>query len=254
MAQIAGSLYLVSTIAFCLFCSAIGVRLLLLARRTGARPELLLGVGLFLTGGLGYGTLIGVALVRQALVEKKPAIVEPIGIVGKALHDIGCVAMIGFILTVFRPGERWAKLLAIAMVSALAVGNVVNAATGGFREARPVGFWYWLGFATIGTQPIWAGIEAFRYHALLRKRSALGIADPVVVNRVLLWGVASLFSAAAIWTISLPAILLSFEDQMRLVSSSMLLTALWGIGAITSYWFAFFPPAWYLARVRTTAG
>ena len=254
MAQLAGSFYLVSTVAFCLFCLAIGVRLMLLSRRTGARPELLLGIGLFLTGGFGYGILIAVALIRQAMGDRTPAIVEPIGIVGKALHDLGVVAMLGFILTVFRPGERWAMAFVALMVAALAVGNVVNAATGGFREARPMGFWYWLGFATIGTQPLWASFEALRYHDLLRKRRALGIADPVVVNRVLLWGVASIFSAAAIWTISLPSMLFPLDDQMRTAPTAMLLTALWGIGAITSYWFAFFPPGWYLARLRIAEG
>jgi hypothetical protein len=29
----------------------------------------------------------------------------------------------------------------------------------------------------------------------------------------------------------------------------MSITGLWGIGAISSYWLTFFPPAWYRARV-----
>jgi hypothetical protein len=106
----------------------------------------------------------------------------------------------------------------------------------------------------IGSYPMWAAFEAFRYHALMSKRRALGLADPVVVNRFLLWGVASLFSVAAIWTISLPAILgLPLVEQQRLAPVSMSVTAVWGIGAISSYWLTFFPPAWYRSRLLVGA-
>ena len=43
VASLAGSYYLVSTVAFCVISMVIGVRLALLSRRTGARPELYLG-------------------------------------------------------------------------------------------------------------------------------------------------------------------------------------------------------------------
>jgi hypothetical protein len=250
MAAVAGSLYLVSTTAFCLFCLAIGVRLLLLARRTRGRPELLLGLGLGLTGGIGYGILIAVSLARTAAGAAPAPALTAWGLLGKGVHDVGVLAMLGFILTVFRPGETWARALAGAMAAVLLVGYVGNAVTGGFAESRPQGFWYWLGFSAIGTYPMWMAAEAFRYHGLMRKRSALGLADPVVVNRFLLWGIASLFSVAAIWTISFPAILgKPLEEQVALAPLAMSITALWGIGAISAYWLTFFPPAWYRARI-----
>jgi hypothetical protein len=254
MAALAGSLYLVSTVAFCLFCLAIGVRLQLLARRTGGRPERLLGLGLGLTGGLGYGILISVSLLRQAAGDTPAPALTFWGLVGKAIHDIGVVAMLGFILTVFRPGVAWARALAGTMVLVLGVGYLGNALSGGFSRIEVQGFWYWVGFAVIGSYPVWAAGEAFRYHGLMRKRRALGLADPIVVNRFLLWGVASLFSVAAIWTISAPAILgLPLEEQQRLAPATMSLTGLWGSGAISAYWLTFFPPAWYRARVAAAA-
>jgi hypothetical protein len=36
---------------------------------------------------------------------------------------------------------------------------------------------------------LWVSIEAFRYYALLRRRLRLGLADPVLTNRFLLWGI-----------------------------------------------------------------
>jgi hypothetical protein len=247
---LAGSFYLISTTAFCLFCLVIGVRLLLLSRRTGALPERLLGLGLGATGGVGYGLLIIVSLARQANGGAPSDLMTALGLVGKAIHDLGVLAMLGFILSVFRPGERWARALAGAMAVVLLVGYVGNAVTGGFSESRPQGFWYWLGFTAIGTYPMWTAAEAFRYHGLMRKRRALGLADPIVVNRFLMWGVASLFSVAAIWTISLPAMLgLALEEQLRIAPLAMSITGIWGIGAISSYWLTFFPPAWYRARI-----
>lgn len=254
MAAVAGSLYLVSTVAFCLFCLVIGVRLQLLARRTGGRPERLLGLGLGLTGGLGYGILIAVSLARQAVGNAPAPALTFWGLFGKAIHDVGVLVMLGFILSVFRPGVAWARALAGAMAAVLVVGYVGNALTGGFSRLEVQGFWYWLGFSAIGTYPMWAAAEAFRYHGLMRKRRAIGLADPIVVNRFLLWGVASLFSVAAIWTISLPAILgLPIQEQQRLAPVSMSVTAVWGIGAISAYWLTFFPPAWYRARVLAAA-
>jgi hypothetical protein len=254
MLAIAGSFYLLSTAAFCLCCVAIGVRLLLLARRTGARPERLLGTGLGLTGGLGYGILITVTLSRHSLGEGPHALVTAANAIGKGLHDLGVVAMLGFVLTVFRPGVAWARALAGVMVAALFAGYVGNAAAGGFVHGRPESVWYWVGFAAIGTYPVWIAIESFLYYGLMRRRRALGLADPLVVNRFLLWGVGALFSVAAIWTVSLPSILrLPIEEQLRLSPLVLSITAVWGIGAIASYWLTFFPPDWYRGRIASPA-
>jgi hypothetical protein len=38
----------------------------------------------------------------------------------------------------------------------------------------------------------WTAAQSLAYHAMLRGRVALGIADPVVANRVLLWAIAGI--------------------------------------------------------------
>jgi hypothetical protein len=250
MAALAGSLYLVSTIAFCGVCLVIGVRLLLRARASGARPEGLLGLGLGLTGGVGYGTLIAVVLLRQALGDAPHPVFTWATALGKAAHDVGVMCMLGFVLAVFRPGVAWARILAGAMIAILWTGYAAYAAGGHFVHGRPEGFWYWLEFLVIGTYPLWGAFEALRFHAQMRRRRALGLADPLVTNRFLLWGVGSLLALAAIWTISLPAILgMSLDEQRRVAPAAMLATALWGCGCIGAYWLTFFPPRWYRARV-----
>jgi hypothetical protein len=247
---IVGSFYLVSTYAFVFFCMATGVRLVRLARRNGTRPELLLGGALFLEGGLGYGVLITMTFARGWAGESGTSWIPTVSLLAKALHDVGVLMMITFIVTVFRPTDRWARALAAVMAAALIVGYAGHAAAGGFNELRIQTPWYWLGFATIGTVPIWGGIESFLYHGLMRKRAALGLADPVVVNRFLLWTLGSAFSVLAIWTVSLPSLLqLPLDRQMAIAPLSLSITGIWGIGAIGAYWLAFFPPAWYTRRM-----
>ena len=254
MLAIAGSFYLVSTYAFVLFCIVLGVRLVRLSRRTGARPELYLGGALCLMGGVGYGILITMSFARGWFGEAGMAWIPGMSLLGKGLHDVGVLFMITFVVTVFRPAERWARALAAVMVGALVVGYLGHAITDGFREAQPQTAWYWLGFATIGTLPFWNATEAFLYHGQMKKRAALGLSDPMVVNRFLLFGVASTFSALAVWTVSIPSLLqIPLDQQMTFISFTLSITAVWGISAIGSYWLAFFPPAWYAQRVKAPA-
>jgi hypothetical protein len=254
MMALAGSVYLLSTAAFCICCLAIGVRLLLLSRRTGGAPERLLGLGVGLTGGLGYGVLIAVSLIRQALGEAPHPLLTVAGALAKALHDLGVCAVLGFVVQVFRPGAAWARALAAAMIAALAVGYAGYALGGGFVHGRPEGFWYWLEFAPIGTYQMWAAGESLLYHRLMRRRRALGLADPLVTARFLCWGTGSLLAVAAIWTVSWPALLgLPLEEQRHVAPITLSLTAVWGTACVAAYWLAFFPPAWYRARLQQAA-
>jgi hypothetical protein len=250
MAALAGSLYLVSTVAFCLICLTVGVRLVARSRSGGGRPELLLGAGIGLTGGVGYGILIGVALSRASWGQEQGAAFTWLTGLGRALHDVGVVCVIGFIVQVFRPGVAWARALAAVMVAALWVGYAGNGLAGGFAHGRAEGLWYWIEFSTIAAYPVWASAESLAYYARMRRRRALGLADPMVTNRFLVWGIAFALTFAAIITVSLPALLgLPLEAQVRVVPMALVATAFWGIGSVAAQWLTFFPPRWYRAWV-----
>lgn len=118
MASLAGSYYLLSTVAFCLISMAIGVRLALLSHRTGARPELYLGVGLFLSGGLGYALVIGSAIAGARVGPDVP-VIHVVGLAGLGIHHVGAAFSLAFVVMVFRPTERWARALAAALVGVL---------------------------------------------------------------------------------------------------------------------------------------
>ena len=249
MVSWAGSYYLVSTVVFSMVSMVIGVRLAMLSRRTGARPELYLGAGIFLSGGIGYALVVGGAIAGAGLGADSP-LVHLAGLAGLAVHHVGVACSLTFIVKVFRPTERWAPALATALLGVLAVSWLGLVATG--ASPRPGGgnAWYWVGFSIMATYPFWITAESLHYWTLMRRRRDLGLADPLVTNRFALIATASLFAAAAIWTGALPALLgLAPSDQLRLAPLMLSATGTFGVGAIAAYWLAFFPPGWYARRL-----
>jgi hypothetical protein len=247
--SLAGALYLASTIAFCTIAIAVGVRLLVLWRRTRAHPELLLGLGILLTAGLGYGLMVGASLTRLAIAGT-PQWLSWTNALGWLLHDSGVILMVVFVIHIFRPTARWARLLAGLIVCCLCFGLVLYALDDGFVHGRTEGFGFWVSFAAIGSYPLWSATESLIYWRRMQRRREIGLADPIVTNRFLLWGIASICTAAAVWTVTLPALIgLPLERQQELLPLTLLTTSCFGIGAVTTYWLAFLPPRWYSARL-----
>lgn len=238
---------LLATIAFVGVSAAVAVRLLLLARSTRQWPELLLGGGVLGTAVLGYGVLIAGSILRGAEVpateEMAPRLLQALG---QSLHDIGVTLILTFVVVVFRPHERWAKRLAIAMCASLWIGQLGWELQNGFRSARiGDGFW-WLRYAVIWTYSLWTMVESYRYYALMRRRCAIGLADPLVANRFLLWGTGAIGTALATWTSS--ASLFLVHDLARFgawMPWLQVVTATFGIATVSIYYLTFFPPTAY---------
>ena len=100
----------------------------------------------------------------------------------------------------------------------------------------------WLFLVPIG----WGAVESLRYWALLRRRLALGLAEPVVVDRFRLFGVAmgaGLFANTATVVCQILDIeIVGTAAGTVAVSPAML--------AAVALWLAFLPPRAYLARVQ----
>jgi hypothetical protein len=247
MAGLAQSYHLVATLLFVVVSAVVSMRLLLLARRTKGKPELLLGLGLLGTAVLGYGVLIASALVRG--LEKPIATTfseRALQAAGQILHDAGVSMILLFVLSVFRAGQRPARALAVALLVALWGGALGSELENGFRNPGiGNGFW-WLRYAVFWTYPLWTAVESYRYYAMMRRRVALGLADPVVANRFWLWGAGSLGTALATWTASSPLFLAS--DPARMLAWTpviQLATATIGVVTVALYSLTFFPPPAY---------
>jgi hypothetical protein len=239
--------HLLATLAFVLASALVSLRLVALAARTRQRPELLLGLGILGTAVLGYGTLIGAAVLRGGVGGEATSGLElALHAAGAILHDAGVSMVLLFVLTVFRPAERWARALTVAALLVLWSGHVGWELSNRYRSTLPGhGFW-WLRYAVIWTYPLWTMVESYRYYGLLRRRRALGLADPLVTNRFLLWGSASLGTALATWTASVPYLLVGRPESLAAWTPPIqVATATFGIATVTLYGFTFFAPAWY---------
>ncbi len=246
----------VATLAFVIGSAVVSARLLGLARRTSEVPELLLGGAILCTAVLGYGVLIAGLAIRGAGVlapDEVPMAAVVLSGAGKLLHDLGVTFFLLFVVYVFRRQTRWAPILASALCALLWGGFAVGASEGSFR-GQGIGHAAWYcEYLVIWSYPLWNMIESYRYWGLMRRRATIGLADPLVTNRFLLWGTGSLFTALATWIASLPVLFVDDPARMlELMPSIRIATAATGLVSVTCSLFAFLPPQWY--RRRLTAG
>jgi hypothetical protein len=235
-------------LAFVLASILLGVRLLLLARRTRELPELCIGLAMLLMGGLGYPLIIAA---RMALRLPGPA---RVGVMEFAvlLMAVGILAVGVFNWQVFRPAERWPLGALVAAALSMLVCLLVQAHDPGMEAAafhnQGLGFRLFLLHSALASG--WGAAESLITWSRLRRRLRLGLADPVVAERVLLWAVASL--AAAI--ISATSTIAGFLDiNFAATTFGAAVTAPLGLIAAGSMWLAFLPPAGYLRWVRERA-
>jgi hypothetical protein len=237
----------VSTLAFVVISAVVGVRLLRLAGRSHAVPELALGLAFALVGGIGYP--IGLVSVLPGLPE--PA-ARGLFLLAQLATGVGSAAVFVFTRQVFRPEASWAG----AIVRIAALGLAVQTAFGVERAlvGDPAQFAVPdLGFSA--RQAItafsygWTALEAFRYRALLVRRLALGLAEVEVANRFLLWAIAGSGAFAGSATMSLVSLqgALPWEDPLALSA-----VGLGGLVAAVCTALAFMPPRAYLDWVRAT--
>ena len=233
--------------SFVLASLVLGGRLMLLARKTRGMPEFVLGFGLFIMGGLGY-PLMGVA--QQATGLDLGVRIAMI-VTQMLFAGVGMTGITLFTRRVFRPQERWAAWTTPLCAGAYLVLLLLQGLGAGFAATLGgSGIWFhstYIGIAVMG----WTGWESLRYHGLMRRRLAIGIADPVVVDRFRLWAI-SMFAAAAISTIG---VLLQriFGISINGTTAGHLLVGPLGLVISISLWLAFLPPAGYLERVRRRA-
>jgi hypothetical protein len=227
--------------AFVLVSLVVSVRLLLLARRTRGLPELLIGLGLLLMGGVGYPLSTTARLLDEPLWAKAVlfAVHAVLSLVGQS-----CVALFNW--RVFSPSESWAKALCVGLVASLSALLLWQTATPGWGElARSnAGPWSWLPLYSLSVLG-WAGLASLDYSRKLARRLQLGLADAVTADRVRLWATAML---AAFATSAISLLLRALGVQMTATLTGLVVGPL-GIVSAGAMWLAFMPPRPYLRWV-----
>jgi hypothetical protein len=243
------ALALSALIGYAILNGITGARLLWLARRTGELPEAALGISYLCGGMLGWAFLLGGGTVAA----QRPELAR----LGHLLQDVGLFCLSGgtlaaalFSWRVFAPNSRWQAALFYLLVAVLAADYIENVFITGAIFPPVSQLWYWPGaMARLGCF-VWMAVAALRYARLLRRRVPLGLADPIVANRVLLWGLAGLMALAA----AVVACTASILDAWAAHGPPLFLATIgWGfVGALLG-WLAFLPPKRYLDWVAGKA-
>jgi hypothetical protein len=231
---------------FALSSVVVGVRLLLLARRTRQAPETLLGIALILGGFLAHGLAAIVYGVRPA---------EPVlSIVHYSLRACAACSC-GLVLImawhIFRRHETWAKAL-VAIVLPVLFAYI-------FRDLwlsrgappadlrRPL---YWVFSASLSVPYVWNTIEALRYQRLLQRQWNIGLpADILLARRMRFWAV----GMAAIGSMLLAMDCIRVVNLIAgapLMEPRLIISAL-GLISTCSLMLAFFPPRAYVRWVAS---
>lgn len=229
--------------------AAVGVRLLLLWRRTRGLPELFIATGVLGIGPCGFAFSVFSAL----LVERAPLASQALWGVALFAMNLGGVATALFTWTVFRRGRRWALGVVVASAALFAGTFLADGVLHGFvfpgdvhgTPGLLVSEWTRIGVLA------WGAAEALRYYAVMRRRDALGMGDPVVRNRLLLWGVGI---GAAAWGSLVGTVVPLVAGVPALdMPAVQLSSSLHGLAAAVAMWLAFLPPRRYLRWVERGA-
>jgi hypothetical protein len=230
----------ISVAVFTLTILIVGVRLLLLARRTGKPPELWLGLAMSVP-------VVGNVVVVVGLDAGLPdALGWPIAAVGSLIINLGFAAIGAFNWQVYRPGARWARRLTWAIV----VAAVAMPATSLFLpHTAGQSLMYWPEFGLRAGCYLWGAGEAFRYFRVMQRRVRFGLGDPLVANRFLLWGLGCGFGLLMLIGLTVGRVPASGDVRSAIEAAG----AAFGLPAAVCIWLAFFGPAWYRRNFEARA-
>jgi hypothetical protein len=232
----------VPLVFFVVILASVGFRLIRLWRRTREIPELSLGLGLLVVSS--SLPLAAVGRAPATAMELAGRVSFSAGITAAA---VGVSLLVFFNYWVFRRGSSWGRAAFIAICLTMCAGVGYMSAANFLGESieqikitmRPGALALML---TILACFAWSGAESLRYHTALRRRLSIGLGDPVLTNRFLLWGVAGLTCS-----ILLVVITACIMMGMTILHEPLPLTAIAACGTImsASWYLTFFAPESY---------
>jgi hypothetical protein len=250
-----------------LLSAIIGVRLVRLARSAAAGPEIWLALYFLLAAFLGMGlsnfVYMSWADAGMALPERLAAILNA-GYLFGTTAGMGCLYV--FTRLTFRHDARWARVLVGAVTAVMVVGYAGIGVSGDFALSLVPGTAYWVTWAARTSVFLWLLIESFRYWGMLRRRLRLGLVDPLVANRFLLWGMWSTVMLsmgqvdplARVWYVTTIGAGAQWDPALGrpIVVTLVTATSTLGIAAMTTLYLTFFPTRafrrWIAARAENT--
>jgi hypothetical protein len=245
-------LLMLGSIVLCaLVGTLVGIKLLTIAARSHKFPELAIGIALF-----SYAALSQPALLVRGILGEEASPSLQIGLSAFNLLTL-CITLIALLLftwRVFGAESRWRQALAAGIAAGALMGFGVSMWNIWLQLSAglPV-----MMYRRIGMTPFyvlafgWMSLESLRYYARMRRRRALGLADPVVTNRFLVWG-----AGQAVSTLVTFALVVATMTQPEISPSDPFVywvVTLAGFVNALVWWLTFTPPTAYLRWVEGSA-
>jgi hypothetical protein len=235
----------VGLLAFLVASLAVGGRLLKLGCRTHGLPELTIGAGFVIGVVAGYVPETVVLSTDWIDPERERLVLA----VTQVAIRLAALSILVFTWRVFRPESLWAASLAGLLFLGLLASYVAFPATQIHARSAADHLWYDLFALSRSACLAWGAVESLWYYAGARRRTRLGLADGLVTNRFLLWGV-GLGSTSLLMASTLLAPVAGVDPA---AAGWVLLESLAGLVGAVSIWLTFFPPAAYRRLVSARA-
>jgi hypothetical protein len=231
---------MIGFVALAAVAAVVGIKMLSLTWRTREFPEAALGVHILI---LVLGYMVEFAGITAA--EEFGVFAVLLRGVGNLCYVIAILVYLLFTWRVFRPGSRVAAAVAWVSILALVVGwsGEVFTSDFDFGAGRFRAPWFWIAFIPRLICMGWATGEALLEYRRARRRTRLGLSDPLVSNRFLLWGLAAL-SEFLIYVAVMSGILRGVPSDFLNGTTALVVSAL-GMSAAITILLAFMPPRAY---------
>ena len=234
-------------LAYCIAALIVGVRLISLARRTRQLPELMMGSSFLIGAMIGYPS----TLLARLVVSGTSALAWPLAAAGATGVALATICILVAWWRIYHPASSWAPPIVCAWTALVVACLALELRQSAAVLASLANPWLPLRLIVQGGAFAAMACSGFLYHARLRRRMRIGLADPVVVNRIWLWNLAA--SGVTLQCVYIIAVtyLRSFFDAEAVVP------AVYGtLGVLIALCItrAFYPSQAYLQKIRGRAG
>jgi len=225
-----------------------GVRLLRLASRSGELPERLLGA-MFVIVGSSY------VLYNLPIVFDLESLWTQFNFAGRIVYLSAPVLLAVFTRRVFRKNAAWSLWLVCGVATLILVGVTGSTANGDWEGFSISSGWFWLEWSGYVVPFVWAASEALLQYRKARRRLKMGLSNPMVCNRLLLWGVFAVLETC-VWLLVLPQYA-QYERQGVFAERWDTWISVLETSALATIYLTFFPPAvyrrWIVGRAASGA-
>lgn len=233
--------------AFFVSSLAIGLRLVWLARRNRGLPELLIGLGILGIGPAGFALMVFAMLFG----EGRPGLAFALLVSAQLAIAGGAVSAYVFNWRVFRPASAFAQGVVWAAAAAFLLAFAGRLVSGSYVLPMRLDLWTQLSSFNVIVCLLWGSFESLHYYGLMRRRARLGLVDPVLSNRFLLWGLG--IGSAGLGSLIGNVVMIATGSALTELDGLTLSNSLFGLASAVLMWIAFLPPQAYRRWMESRA-